>query len=705
MDAPQEVFALDIGTRKIAGILMERQGDSCHIQAAAVEEQAPGAMIDGQIHDVAQVARTIAIVRDRLADSTQKNLTEVAVAAAGRSLVTAAGSIQRSLLLSEPITREIVATLELEAVEEAVRHVAQESHREAYLCVGYHVRESRLDGQRLASLIGQRGRRAQVDVIATLLPRIVVDSLRSALRLAGLQMASITLEPNAAINVIVPPSMRQLNLALVDIGAGTSDIAITQENRVTGFGMVPIAGDEVTAAIASAFLLDLSVAERVKRQLAANPILCQDVVGNNLELSLEQVNEVAAPAVDRLALAIAQVILQLNEQPPQAVLCIGGGSLTTALIDALGHHLGLPANRIGIRDRDSIPHVRGCPEFTGPMTITPIGIAMAALHDQALETVPVRINGTSHQLLQLARRTVRDILFGAGFSPKQLLGLPGPSLAIQVNGRPVVVPGTLGKPAPIQVNGQPADLHTKIHPHDEITIGPAREGSAPTVLVGDLVKYDAAGNNLTINGEKREFRPQILVNGEAVGPEHPLQDGDEVTTRGVINTGADLLTELGYNTIATLPYTIDDVEHFWQAEPEIIVNGRKATLETTLTSGDEICIQAGPDKPTLEMVATRLGLEDARITVDFNAQSVTLTNPALSRLRVNGQPARQDRELKAHDRLEVMDLLPFIVNDIFRFVSFDPPKKGGALKIQVNGKAGGFTTPINEGDSITITFG
>ena len=113
MDAPREIFALDIGTWKIAGILMEQRGDRYYIHAAAVEEQAPGAMVDGQIHDVTQVARTIAIVRDRLAHSTGKELTEVAVAAAGRSLVTADGSIQRSLLRSEPITREIVAALEL----------------------------------------------------------------------------------------------------------------------------------------------------------------------------------------------------------------------------------------------------------------------------------------------------------------------------------------------------------------------------------------------------------------------------------------------------------------------------------------------------------------------------------------------------------------------------------------------------------------
>ena len=196
MDAPGK-SSPSTGTRKIAGILMEQRGDRYYIHAAAVEEQAPGAMVDGQIHDVTQVARTIAIVRDRLAHSTGKELTEVAVAAAGRSLVTADGSIQRSLLRSEPITREIVAALELEAVDAAVRQLTQDSQREDYLCVGYHVRESQLDGQPLASLIGQRGRRAQLDVIATLLPRIVVDSLRSALGLAGLRMASITLEPHA----------------------------------------------------------------------------------------------------------------------------------------------------------------------------------------------------------------------------------------------------------------------------------------------------------------------------------------------------------------------------------------------------------------------------------------------------------------------------------------------------------------------------
>ena len=105
----------------------------------------------------------------------------MAVAAAGRSLVTADGGVQRSLLLSEPITRELVTALELEAVDAAVRQLAQDAQGNLTCALATTCEKSRLDGQRLASLVGQRGRRAQIDVIATLLPRIVVDSLQERL--------------------------------------------------------------------------------------------------------------------------------------------------------------------------------------------------------------------------------------------------------------------------------------------------------------------------------------------------------------------------------------------------------------------------------------------------------------------------------------------------------------------------------------------
>ena len=107
-----------------------------------------------------------------------------------------------------------------------------------------------LDDEVIGNLIDQQGDDAAVEIIATFLPRVVVDSLIKALHRADLELEALTLEPIAAIDVLVPPSMRRLNVALVDVGAGTSDIAITDSGTVIAYGMVSAAGDEVTEALA-----------------------------------------------------------------------------------------------------------------------------------------------------------------------------------------------------------------------------------------------------------------------------------------------------------------------------------------------------------------------------------------------------------------------------------------------------------------------
>jgi cell division ATPase FtsA len=99
-----------------------------------------------------------------------------------------------------------------------------------------------------------------VEVLATFLPRVVVESLYAVVARAGLEVASLTLEPIAAMNVSIYSSLRLLNLALVDIGAGTSDIALTKDGTVFAFAMASVAGDEITEKIAEVLLLDFEQA-------------------------------------------------------------------------------------------------------------------------------------------------------------------------------------------------------------------------------------------------------------------------------------------------------------------------------------------------------------------------------------------------------------------------------------------------------------
>ena len=71
---------------------------------------------------------------------------------------------------------------------------------------------------------------------------MVIESLYSVISKAGLKLVILLLEPIAAINVAIKEELRLLNLALIDIGAGTSDIAITKDGKIMAYAMTPKQG-------------------------------------------------------------------------------------------------------------------------------------------------------------------------------------------------------------------------------------------------------------------------------------------------------------------------------------------------------------------------------------------------------------------------------------------------------------------------------
>src|SRR5699024_5139975 len=174
--------------------------------------------------------------------------------------------------------------------------------------------------------------------------------------------------------------MRRLNVALVDVGAGTSDIAITSEGTVTAYGMVSKAGDEITEAISDHYLLDFNQAEDFKKEITLHhKATTIDILGFEQEVTYDELIEHILPAVDQLALSITEEMITLNGTPPKAVMLVGGGSQTPELASRLASRLNLPTNRVAIRDVDAIQLLSKDDELPiGPEFITPIGIAIAA---------------------------------------------------------------------------------------------------------------------------------------------------------------------------------------------------------------------------------------------------------------------------------------------------------------------------------------
>ena len=107
------VFGLDIGTRNVVGTVGYRTDDDFVVVAQYVKEHETRAMLDGQIHDIGRVARTIGVVKKELEEQIGQPLEEVCIAAAGRVLKTVTTHIEYQYAEETIVTGEDIHTLHL----------------------------------------------------------------------------------------------------------------------------------------------------------------------------------------------------------------------------------------------------------------------------------------------------------------------------------------------------------------------------------------------------------------------------------------------------------------------------------------------------------------------------------------------------------------------------------------------------------------
>ncbi|MDI3256677.1 MAG: cell division FtsA domain-containing protein [Kyrpidia sp.] len=707
----EPLFALDIGTRTVVGLVAFPGPKGLVIKATEILEHQTRSMLDGQIHDVPLVADLLRTLRARL-EKRVGHLSRVAVAAAGRALKTYRGRAVRPLQGTRP-DAEGIRGLELEALEQAQRQLMDEpDQRGHYHCVGYSVVGYRLDDAPIGNLLGQSGFQAEVEVIGTFLPKVVVDSLHAALEAAGLEMQALTLEPIAAIHALIPASMRKLNLALVDVGAGTSDIALTAEGTVTAYGMVPCAGDEVTEALAERWLLDFDTAEAVKRKWSDDYISFSDVLGHTKRIAGQELVESMTLAVEHLAELIAREILSLNQRPPMAVLLIGGGSLTPGLPAALASRLGLPQDRVAVRSVDQVRGFARIPaKLKGPDGVTPLGIALAAL-EQPVHTAVLKVGNTSLRLFDFRPLTIGDALLHAGVNMRSLFGRPGAALTVTVNGEGRIIPGIPGTGPQLFLNGSPAGLDTPVEDGDAVTVTPGRDGTDAQCVVGDLIP-DSEGFSIRVNGEERVVGPRIRMNGEPVDRLTPVVDRSIIQAY-VPEMLKEILEDLGWPDA----FTVSEIRFRWNGEPVVYAhpryrihhNGKEARPESVVAQGDRIdIVETAPAVLTDWLRKARPRRLPARpsLTLEVNGEPVLLEAEESAALHCNGRSSGPDAPLRDGDQWEEVPAVgpsEWIVSDLFRFVNPDDLRSPDSrvFHVEVNGTEASFAEPLRAGDRVRL---
>lgn len=662
MDQPEELlFGLDIGTRNVVGLIAKKEkNDTYTILAGAIKEHSSRSMIDGQIHDIIQVSETIRYIKEELELQLERPLRSVAIAAAGRVLKTKSVEIEERLQEERTITKQDIHALEIKGVEQAQGLLMEELKQEDadYYCVGYSIIQYLLGGYMIENLEGHKGRSIGANILATFLPQVVVDSLYTAVERAGLEVVHLSLEPIAAINVAIPKDFRLLNLALVDIGAGTSDIAITREGAVVAYGMIPIAGDEITEQILHKYLVDFQTAEKIKKSIGKeDKIIFKDIIGLTHEIPDSEVLELIDPILNQLAREIGGRITELNGgSSPNAVFCIGGGGQIPGFIEKLEKELNMPSQRVVLRGLDAVHNVEYSQiefnELEGSALITPIGICITGLEEQGENFVEVTLNGEKIRLLKSKELTIIDAAVKLGYDHRNLLSRKGKNLSYYLNGKHKRILGKLGISAKLTVNDREVSLDYRIQEGDRIQIQPAKHGADAKVTIEEILS-ELPIKKIILTNEEKELKRIIRVNGIFKELDYIIQNNDEVNIeyRDILQ---DVLKDQSFQ------YNGKNIE----------VNGELAEKNRKLENGDEVVFK---EVETLESEENTIN--------EIKSSTIVYVN--------NAPIALQGKK-------------DYIFVDIFEYIDFDLKNPKGNIVLLLNGKKAAYTDSLKLNDHIEI---
>ena len=734
------VFGLDIGTRNVVGTVGYQTDDKEFVVTAQyVREHETRAMLDGQIHDIGRVAKTIKEVKDELEKQTGQPLEEVCIAAAGRVLKTVTTHVEYEYAQESVVTGEDVHTLNLlgiEKAQEALKEVNDTSYK--FYCVGYSTVKFFLNDEVFISLEGHKANKIGEDIIVTFLPEDVVDGLYAAVGQAGLSVANMTLEPIAAINVAIPENYRMLNIALVDVGAGTSDISITRDGSIIAYGMIPHAGDELTEVIVQHFLVDFNMAESIKLQsTTSDTVTYKDIMSIEHTIPAQDVWDVAAPVVDNIAQEVSTKIRELNgDKTVSACFVVGGGGKIHGFTEKLAEDLDLPEERVALRGEEVLGDVTFEQEDIkkDPLLVTPIGICLN-YYDQRNNFIMVRFNGERIKLYDNNRLTIVDAALQAGFSNDELFPKRGTPINFTVNGVARLVRGEAGEGAVVTMNGKPASINTPLEPNSEIVIEPSKAGEAAVYKISQLDEYNHSVITFVINGRKVSCPRFVQVNGRLEPEDYSIRENDVIETRNyytvrqiaqfmdlVIDTDQMIFVNNEEADLDTLVYENFSVE--WKTDEYGVARIDNNNYNDTQESdSDDASVLAEQDANSTESdnTVTRTSEQMMNQVLDelhdeFAKEAEASAVPE-NELPENELP-KNDIQEEIHEENSSENTVTVIVNgepvelsgkdtyifvDIFTHISFDlQAGKGRAIATVINGRDAQFSEELHEGDKIEL---
>jgi cell division protein FtsA len=389
---PEALTALDVGTEfaKALVVVLEPGTDgtsTATVRGAGRQRQGLTHMQSGTVSDIDAVVANCRKALDEAEAAAGVRPGAAVIGIAGELVkgTTSTVTVRRDLperALSEGELERIVQRVQAEALDQAEERIAWESgvERLDVRLVHAAIVEMKIDGYAVSNPIGFTGAQVELAIFNAFAPMVHLGALHSVATQLGLRLLGVVAEPYAVATCLDPGELGDAGAVFIDIGGGTTDVALVRHGGIAGTKMLALGGRAFTKGLSERFGLSFSRAESLKLA-AAGETLPEEVSPTDLRAALVEDAEVWRRGVELMISDLAE-----GELLPARIYLCGGGAELPQISDALADDAWwrrLPFSRRPAVVSLAPGDVSGLRDATGQLTtrqdVTPMALANQAL--------------------------------------------------------------------------------------------------------------------------------------------------------------------------------------------------------------------------------------------------------------------------------------------------------------------------------------
>ena len=364
------LVGLDIGTSKVAAVVAELRPDGSYEVIGMGQSESKG-LKKGVVVNIEATVQSIQRALEEAELMADCKIAEVFTGIAGSNIRSFNSSGMVAIKDKEVTQTDVARVIETaKAVniptDQQILHILTQ--------------EFIIDGQEdVREPIGMSGIRLEVKVHIVTGAVSAAQNIVKCVRRCGLEVHDLILQPLASSLAVLTEDEKELGVVLVDIGGGTTDIAIFSEGAIRHTAVIPIAGDQITNDIAMALRTPTPDAEDIKmqygiaKQAIADPEDMIEVPGvgdrGTRTLSRQALAAVIEPRIEELYSLVHQVVREsgYEELLSSGVVITGGTAMMPGMVE-LGEDIFLKPVRVGVPEyRGNLHEVVKSPRYSTVM--------------------------------------------------------------------------------------------------------------------------------------------------------------------------------------------------------------------------------------------------------------------------------------------------------------------------------------------------